>query len=202
MATTARERNKRGEGERLREALLEAARELLAESPDVDQLSVRAVTARAGVTPTALYLHFADMDDLGRAVKTRCFAELAAALREAEREGDGDPDRQLRAVARAYLRYSHENPGHYAMMFHTAKRKKRSRTPPAAVREAGLEAFNILVDAVARCPYPPADPFETACMLWLSLHGRAVIQQTMPWFPLPDEDRYLALLLERCSDRS
>jgi AcrR family transcriptional regulator len=194
VATPTRERNKRGEGERLREALLDATSELLAESPDVEQLSVRAVTARAGVTPTALYLHFADKDDLARAVKKRCFAELAEALRAAADPHDGDPLEQLRAMGHAYLRYASEHPGHYAMMFHTTKRTKRSRTQSAAVRAIGMETFTLLVEATERCLGGRGDAFETASMLWLSLHGRAAIQQAMPWFPLPDEERFIALL--------
>jgi AcrR family transcriptional regulator len=52
MASTTRSRNPRGQGERLRAALMDAARDLLLELGDQDKLSVRAVTARAGVTPT------------------------------------------------------------------------------------------------------------------------------------------------------
>src|ERR1700738_2512077 len=114
-----RTRNQRGEGERLRESLLEAAAELLAESRDVEGLSVRAVTARAGVTPTALYLHFADKEDLARAVKKRSFSELAEMLRADGGEHDDDPEAQLVALAHAYLRFAREHPGHYAIMFHT-----------------------------------------------------------------------------------
>ena len=44
--TSPRARNPRGQGERLREALIDAAIELLADLQDVEALSVRAVTAR------------------------------------------------------------------------------------------------------------------------------------------------------------
>ena len=66
----SRSPNPRGQGERLRTALLDAARDLLLELGDQSKLSVRAVTARAGVTPNALYLHFADKEALLRAVMT------------------------------------------------------------------------------------------------------------------------------------
>jgi AcrR family transcriptional regulator len=196
MAAPARERNKRGEGDRLRAALLDAASELLSESPDVEQLSVRAVTARAGVTPTALYLHFADKDDLARAVKKRCFAELSEALLDAERAGEG-PYEQLRSMGCAYLRYAREHPGHYAILFHTAMSKKGSRRTHTDVREAGMETFKVLLDAVELCLDGRGDSLETATVLWLALHGRAQVQATMPWFPLPDEKRYIDLLIER-----
>src|SRR5918912_2806062 len=97
-AVPTRVRNQRGEGERLRTALLDAAAELLAESQDVEQLSVRAVTARAGVSPTALYLHFQDKEELTRAVRERCAAALAEMLREADEEHGGDSFAQLVAM--------------------------------------------------------------------------------------------------------
>src|SRR5204863_94235 len=108
-----------GEGERLRTALLDAAGELLAQARDVDELSVRAVTARAGVSPTALYLHFADKEALVVAVKKSCFEGLGAVLREADAKHEGDPGEQLRAMGRAYLRFAREQPGRYAILFHT-----------------------------------------------------------------------------------
>ena len=80
----SRGRNPRGEGDRLRATLLEAATALLAESEDPDSVSVRAVTRRARVSPTALYLHFENREELFRTVSEECFAER---LRERRRIG-------------------------------------------------------------------------------------------------------------------
>src|SRR5271155_1404903 len=80
MASTTRTRNPRGQGERLRAALMDAARDLLLELGDQDRLSVRAVTARAGVTPNALYLHLAERGAL-----------LSAGMRGSYRELRGFP---------------------------------------------------------------------------------------------------------------
>jgi hypothetical protein len=65
------------------------------------------------------------------------------------------------------------------------------------VRSVGLESFGLLVGAVARCLGEGYDAFETACFMWLALHGRAALEQSMPWFPLPEEGRYVAVLVER-----
>lgn len=64
----ARKRSPRGQGDQLRTTLMETARELLLELGDQDKVSVHAVTARAGVSPTALYIHFATKDELSSAV--------------------------------------------------------------------------------------------------------------------------------------
>ena len=82
-----RPRNPRGQGERLRTTLMDAARELLLELGDQDKLSVRAITARAGVSPNALYLHFADKDELLSALMIASYKELRDFLRAAVSPG-------------------------------------------------------------------------------------------------------------------
>jgi len=192
----ARVRNQRGEGDRLRAALLEAAGDLLAEAQDIDELSVRAVTARAGVSPTALYLHFADKEELVVAVKTSCFEALGEVLRRAEAAYEGDPQAQLRAMGRAYLRFAREQPGRYAILFHTQHtpaQPRRKRRKPVV----GLDVFELVVAAVARCRGDDADAFEIAVALWMALHGRALAVGALPGFPFPDEERFVDLLVER-----
>ena len=201
---TTRVRNQRGEGERLRTALLDAAAELLAESQDVDELSVRAVTARAGVSPTALYLHFQDKEELTRAVRERCTAALGEMLRQADEQHEGDAFAQLEAMGLAYLRFAYEQPGQYAILFHTRVPKKgdhrKTQAPDLGV---GDECFALLVNAVTRCVNrkDQGSVFELSCALWLSLHGRAMIRAAMPDFPLPDEREYVKLLAERVLER-
>ena len=201
---STRVRNQRGEGERLRTSLLDAAAEMLVETHDVDQLSVRAVTARTGVSPTALYLHFADRDELIDAVKERCVTALADVLRQAEAEHDGDTLAQARAMGLAYLRFAREQPGQYAILFQIPKAGRRpgeDGDPQAdeGFDGVGAECFGLLVNAVTRCigDREGADPFETSVLLWLSLHGRATLLPAMPSFPLPDEERYVGVLCER-----
>jgi AcrR family transcriptional regulator len=191
----ARVRNQRGEGERLREALLDAARDLLAESHDADALSVRAVTARAGVSPTAMYLHFADKEELTSEVKERCFDELGAALREAQHANEGDQAAQMRAMGLAYLRFARERPGVYAILFQTRIPQKRAeRLSPEDIGR-GDEVFRILVSAVERCV--DADAFEISCLVWMALHGRAAARAPVPDFPFPDDERFVDLLIGR-----
>jgi AcrR family transcriptional regulator len=193
MAT--RVRNQRGEGERLRTSLLDAAGELLAEARDVDKLSVRAVTARAGVSPTALYLHFDDKDDLIHEVKVRCFAALGAAI-EACLDPGAEPRDQLLAGCRAYLRFAREHPGQYAILFHTANMPPKRRAAGRQLDGAGAAVFGILVECVGRCLDDDADAFDRATVIWTALHGRALLAVALPHFPQPDEDRLLGLLAD------
>jgi AcrR family transcriptional regulator len=203
-----RARNPRGQGERLRTSLLDAAIELLGELQDVEALSIRPVTARAGVSPTALYLHFADKDELLVAVKERCFAELRRYLLAAEAKAAPNARAQAQAMCLAYLQFAAELPGHYRVLFHTRKPHDdgsssatgdHDRTggpddaagwPPQAA-----EAFGDLVRGVGRCLPDDRDPFETATMVWAGLHGLAGLR-SMPHFPFPPVERYVTLLLD------
>ncbi len=59
-AEVERPRARRGEGEQLRDELLDAAEDLLIRHGAMDAVSIRAITREVGVTPPSLYLHFED----------------------------------------------------------------------------------------------------------------------------------------------
>jgi AcrR family transcriptional regulator len=192
-----RGRNPRGEGERLRATLLEAATELLAESENPESVSVRAITGRAGVSPTALYLHFDGREQLFRAVSEECFAELGAAMRAAEAAAGAAPRDQLVAMGHAYLGFARERPGHYAVLF----QRQITPEPDGEEPKIGMDVFEILVAVVRRCGVPEEDAFDYGVLLWMGLHGRAAVASAIPGFPFPDEDRYVELLAERVLGR-
>jgi AcrR family transcriptional regulator len=188
-----RGRNARGEGDRLRATLLEAATTLLAESEDPESVSLRAVTRRAGVSPTALYLHFENREELFRTVSEECFAELGEAMRAAGEAAGSDPRAQLIAMGHAYLRFARERPGHYAVLF----QRHIGPEPEDDEPKLGMDVFESLVAVVARCGVPADDAFDHGVILWMALHGRAAVASAMPGFPFPDEDRYVELLAKR-----
>ena len=186
-----RRRNPRGEGERLRASLLEAATELLAEGENPDRISVRAVTARAGVSPTALYLHFEGREQLLRAVSEACFAELGTALREAEAAAGEDPRERLVAMGHAYLRFARERPGHYAVLFE----HHIGGADPEDGPKIGMDVFEMLVEAIGRAGVASHDAFDDGILVWMALHGRVSVASAMPDFPFPADDHFIELLV-------
>lgn len=70
--------------QRTRQALLEAALDLLADR-SFSRLSLREVTKRAGIVPTAFYRHFTSMDELGRALVDEVMRTLRTMIRDARR---------------------------------------------------------------------------------------------------------------------
>lgn len=191
-----RTRNPRGQGERLRDALMDSARDLLLELGDQDKLSVRAVTARAGVAPNALYLHFANKDELLSAVMIASYRELRAFLRDAVPD-DAAPVEQLRAFGFAYLEFAGEQPGIYRVLFMTKIRDGVPIPAPGAASglDEGVDTFNDLLEIVTRCLPRGADAFTQSAYLWAGLHGFVALTQVIPAFPWPSVPDYLERMI-------
>ena len=86
--TVRRERSPRGRGAVLRDELVQAAAALLDRTGDPDGVTIRGVAAEVGVAPTAIYLHFADRDELMVTVVEERFAEFHRTIDEADPGGD------------------------------------------------------------------------------------------------------------------
>ncbi len=196
-ASQARERNPRGEGAQLRIALMEAARELLLELGDQDKVSVRAVTARAAVSPNALYIHFATKDELLGAVMTASYQEWRAAL-NAGIHADDEPTEQLRAYCHGYFRFARERGGIFRVLFMTTIREGVPvPVPDGPVGEdEGVDSFNDFLAIVARCLPDDVDAFAQTAYLWAGLHGRVALGDAIPTFPWPSEDDYIERMIE------
>ena len=86
---------------RTRQALLDAALELLADR-GFASLSLREVTKQAGIVPTAFYRHFASMEELGVALVEESMRTLRRMIRAAR----SDPKRYTHII-RASVRTLH-----------------------------------------------------------------------------------------------
>jgi AcrR family transcriptional regulator len=193
------DRYPRGQGEQLRADLIDAAIELLAEGESIEAVSVRAVTARVGVTPTALYLHFGDREQLLDAVKDRCFGELRRYVLAAEEQTGPDPRAQLDAMCLAYLAFSRQRPGYYRVLFHAGRGPApgpEHAPDPGGWPPNAVEAFGDLVRGVARCLTDQREPAEVAIQVWAGLHGLAGLRAGMRHFPFPPAERYVKELLD------
>jgi AcrR family transcriptional regulator len=177
-----RQRNPRGQGERLRDDIIEAASRLL-EDPAAPPLSLRSVARAVGVAATSVYLHFDDVDSLARAVAARRFAELVRSQDEASRHL-ADPCARVHAETLAYCQFGLAHPGHYQVMF------SNPIPPPDAAWEQlpGRPAMDRLAGSVAAClgcPAEDAASTRTAILIWQQLHGAVSLRITRPFFPWP-----------------
>ncbi|KAA0233796.1 MAG: hypothetical protein JJLCMIEE_03655 [Acidimicrobiales bacterium] len=194
--TPQRQRYPRGQGERLREELVEATIELLAETDDPADVSVRAVARRVGVSPTAVYRHFEDREDLLRAAIEACFNEFELALDEAAAAATDAFDALWRR-GRAYLEYAMAGHGHYRVLF----------SNPAPLDDKGVlvgySSFEKLVEAVQACldAGAPAedDAFRLAVELWTWIHGIVDLRITHPLLPWPPAEELFDTVTRKLS---
>jgi AcrR family transcriptional regulator len=187
-----RARARRGEGDKLRESILEAAESLLIRTGNADTVSIRAVADAVGVTPPSIYMHFADKNDLLFAVCEKHFQKFDEFLEEAGSASD-DPLESLFLRGRAYVHFGLQNPEHYRILFMT----KPAMTPERFQDEGMIErmaAFQHLIEAVDRCIKAEAfkgDPLELSLLFWSYAHGLTSLLISKPDFPWPDVDRLI-----------
>ncbi|MEJ7892713.1 MAG: TetR/AcrR family transcriptional regulator [Solirubrobacteraceae bacterium] len=189
MSSVTRRRNPRGEGARLREPLIAAAVELIDELGDASKVSVRAITRRAGVSPTALYLHFPDRDAVVDAAVDAGFEAFNATVIEAAAT-PGIPREQLRAMCRAYVAFTERQPQLYSVIF-SARHTHAGST--SVDRAAG---FDTLVDRVAATLGAADEATEVAVAVWSALHGFATLRATGTPKAFPPPAAFVARLLD------
>jgi AcrR family transcriptional regulator len=157
----------------LREALIKAARELIAEKGPAGFTFADAARS-AGVSPAAPYRHFRDREALLADVAREGFGRFEAMLATGWNKGKPDPITAFHNVGRAYLAFARAEPAYYAAMF-------ESGLPPdlnAELRVAGDKAFAVLRTAaetlVSMLPAgkrPPA--LMMSLHVWAMAHGIA-----------------------------
>jgi len=187
-----RERTPRGQGELTRERLLDAADDLLHETRDTRALTIRGVTKRAGVSPMAFYLHFADHDELLVTVMERHFGSFLQTMREGIAAAGPGPRERLHASALAYLRFGLDRPGEYVLVFETA-----AQLPPGPPAAAATAAFQFIVDLVREANPGEADPRRVAIEVWSALHGTVLLRRNRPSFDWPDLEPTVLDMVDR-----
>lgn len=196
-ASPRRTRARRGEGEKLREQILDVASRLLVETGDEDAVSIRAVAEAVGVTPPSIYLHFADKTELIFAICERYFDELDR-MSEAAAGASDDAIESMILRGRAYIRFGLENPEPYRVIF----MRKPTDTPLPWQYEKIVtsSAFGHLVQAVTAAIASgrlEGDPMLVSISLWASVHGITSLLISKPGFPWPEIDAMIDEVLHR-----
>lgn len=189
-AVPVRRRAPRGQGAALREEVLNAAIDLLAETGSEEAVSLRAVAQRVGVSVPSIYLHFADKKALLDAVCEQVFAALDVAMTQAAAIAD-DPFQGLRRMGVAYVRFARDHPEQYRIVM--MRPDARHAADEAAAKHAAAgDAFQHLLDGVAACLATgvlEGDPVTLGLQLWSATHGVAsllIAKPDFPWPPLED----------------
>jgi AcrR family transcriptional regulator len=164
------------EKEEVRRKILEAAQELFA-TEGYERVTMRRIAEAIEYSPTTIYNHFEDKDELVYALCEEDFKRLLTAI--GERPAPEDPIDWIRQLGRSYAAFGLRYPNHYRFMFMTPGKfvKPHQAAPPAQ------EAFGFLRIAVARAiqqgRFVGGDTDTMAQVLWSGLHGAVALLITL-----------------------
>ena len=155
----------------LRQALIDAALTLIEEQgPQGFTLSDAAKLA--GVTPAAVYRHFAGRDDLVAEIARQGFEIFADLMDHAYNGGKPTALSAFEATGRAYLAFARKYPGHYMAMFESGISLNTNPDLARAAdraRQVFTRAAEALSQHIPAAKRPPASMFSAH--IWAMSHG-------------------------------
>jgi len=158
----------------LRETLVESALEILNEGT-LDDLSLRALARKAGVSQTAPYRHFADKEALIAVLKEEGMRKLGDSMMEVMALEISPIDR-LQKLGMRYVEFSESCPAHFKVMFEydLADYEKYG-----SLHDISDRSFQYLRKTVLECLALPnardIDPEVAQFSAWSMVHGLSVL---------------------------
>lgn len=189
MATPSSPSLARRERERTatRQKILNASRRMLVQH-GYEGTTMRAIAAKIGYTPTAIYHYFTDKDAL---VAELSAVDYRAFLQAVRRPGTaGDPVDRLGKIGAAYIEFGLTHPMQYQFLF---MMRRPMGSTSAMYGNPEIEAYAFLrqtcAEAIATGRLRPefTDPDELAQMAWASVHGLVSLRvakgddPSIPW---------------------
>lgn len=160
---------------KLKEACIQAAREVIAEN-GVEGLSMRDVARRLDISHQAPYRHFPSRDHLLAEIMRRCFEDFANFL---DQNANTHSQDALRGMGEAYMSYAARMPLEYRLMFGTPWPEPAAH--PELVKHA-VHAFDVLRQQLMKRHVERKDGKKQAeleaMFIWAALHGLATIEQS------------------------
>lgn len=156
--------------------LLTIAREIVV-AEGADAVSIRRIATAAGLTPMAIYRHFANREALLQRVADDCFAEIGA--RWAKRQRAPDLDGRVSELLDDHLDFALGQPRLYDFVF--LEGRAGARRWPDDFRSGGSPSLNLVADAVRtgidRGDLRDEDEWELALLFAAMLHGLVRLYQ-------------------------
>jgi AcrR family transcriptional regulator len=179
----------------LRQEILDAASELFVRD-GYENVSMRRIADRIEYSPTTIYLHFKDKNDLLDQVCRETFGRLTQRLAKMM-DQPGDPVERLQRGLLAYVHFGLENPHHYRTTFMMRfpegfQGKKEALQDPSS---PGMQAFGFLTRGLNECvtaeKLPSMNVELAAQVLWAGVHGVTSLLITHEQFPWAGRDKVI-----------
>lgn len=167
-------RRRRAHKAQVKERILDAARSLFA-LEGFGAVTMRNIGEKVELTPSAIYKHFANKEEIVDELRRDALSRLALAMTEgidSVGERFGGPLAALREASCRYLAYASNERSSYALAFSASSLGGTNGIHPGPV----IEAFAELIARGRREEPPEIRPYDRdhATVLWHALHGRAL----------------------------
>ncbi|MCP5382339.1 MAG: TetR/AcrR family transcriptional regulator [Kordiimonadaceae bacterium] len=154
----------------LREVLISSALDILKEGT-LQDLSLRALARKAGVSQTAPYRHFEDKE----ALIVVLIQEGSNILQEKMKiacEQTSEPVERLINMGMAYYDFADAHPAHFRLMFGGNLERKEKHITLVEIEQKGYEIVEFVVGECMKLPNAPKKPVELVRLTcWSLVHG-------------------------------
>jgi len=175
-----RDERRQAVSEHKRALILEAARAMF-EAEGLEGTSLRAIAAKAGYTPGALYFHFESKEAIYAEVLARSLSSLRGAVEAAVAAADA-PGARLRAAALAFFDFYTENPRDLDLGFYLYRGGMRphglGRTRDEELNAALAEALAPIALAAAALGASPRAGRELMAAVFAHAAGLLLLDHT------------------------
>jgi len=170
----AKERRER-EREQRKSHILDAARALLLEK-GLNATSINQIAKRSELSVGAIYFYFKDKEELFAALQVEGLELLHQAIRQAVSQ-KATPEKTIRSIALAYLRFSEEHKNYFDIInyFLTSPTTIFPPNLKTEIDEHGDASISTLTQAIREgidCgQFKDVDPRRQAIILWSAFNG-------------------------------
>ncbi|HEY0297864.1 MAG TPA: TetR/AcrR family transcriptional regulator [Arachidicoccus sp.] len=163
--------------ESLKQTILDAAKKLFLKN-GYQATSIRKIASEIEFSPTTIYLYFKDKAEIAYALHQEGFQILSSqfeVLRNIE-----NPFERVKAMGRAYMRFSLEYGDCYELMF--VRKEPMEYLEDCADKDwdEGKRSFEALINNIIACKeagyFKGLDPSSVAMMTWSTLHGLCMLK--------------------------
>ncbi|MCT2531313.1 TetR/AcrR family transcriptional regulator [SAR92 clade bacterium H921] len=158
----------------LRQALLMAAKALISEA-GIENLSLRKLAGRAGVSRTAPYHHFSDKNDLLCSIAAEGFRRRYRQAQSTFNAPNLTAEQKFEEFICGYVRFAADNPEEYELMFGRNIWKQKNSTQE--LRDVAYPCFQHQLEMITSWQQAGLiggdNPLRTSQVIWGAVHGIA-----------------------------
>jgi len=196
-------RKKRGAGCERPAEILKAARDLFLES-GVANVTTRQIAARVGISQTALYVYFANKEQILERLEEETWKALTKTLDAVKSERDpNDAAKPLKDTLVAFIRFWLSRPDDHRIIF--MRRALMGGCAPDDLLVVAPDFGGHLLERLAQGIEKAAQAgavrrvncaYTTALSIWAAVSGLVTLRLVYPNFPWPPEDKHIAMTLD------